>query len=334
MPARSPRACVTWLLREALRTMARDAAKRFRELVAAGHEIPYDVEEPGNGSPCRGTSRSPSASSATTPRRCSSSTRSGRRARRSNPPSSRALPRGARDRRPARRPRARRAGRDGLPVPPVDGLHRLLARRRSAGRGDRRARGRRRDQGRRDRGGRPAARPADAAWCGSSWRRRRSFAPTRSRCRPRRGPRRGPAPPAGSPPSSPRRGSSAGEAERGRRRAKPGRRRPFRRGLPPADHRASPLPGRRRGPGALRVDARGRRSLAADRDRRRPAEAGRLPPRRGRARRPDHPLARARLPLDPVRSTGQRRPRRRQARWRGRSPASRRAWSETSCSRR
>jgi hypothetical protein len=36
---------------EALRTMARDAAKRFRELVAAGHEIPYDVQESGNGSP-------------------------------------------------------------------------------------------------------------------------------------------------------------------------------------------------------------------------------------------------------------------------------------------
>jgi hypothetical protein len=36
---------------EALRTMARDAAKRFRELVAAGHEIPYDVQEPGSGSP-------------------------------------------------------------------------------------------------------------------------------------------------------------------------------------------------------------------------------------------------------------------------------------------
>jgi hypothetical protein len=36
---------------EALRTMARDAAKRFRELVEAGHEIPYDVQEPGHGSP-------------------------------------------------------------------------------------------------------------------------------------------------------------------------------------------------------------------------------------------------------------------------------------------
>ena len=36
---------------EALQTMARDAARRFRQLVAAGHEIPYDLEEPGNGSP-------------------------------------------------------------------------------------------------------------------------------------------------------------------------------------------------------------------------------------------------------------------------------------------
>jgi len=31
--------------------MARDAAKRLRELVAAGQQIPYDVEEPGSGSP-------------------------------------------------------------------------------------------------------------------------------------------------------------------------------------------------------------------------------------------------------------------------------------------
>ncbi len=31
--------------------MARDAAKRFRELVAAGEEIPYDVHESGDGSP-------------------------------------------------------------------------------------------------------------------------------------------------------------------------------------------------------------------------------------------------------------------------------------------
>jgi hypothetical protein len=39
------------VVREALQTMARDAAKRFRELVAAGGEIPYDVSESGDGSP-------------------------------------------------------------------------------------------------------------------------------------------------------------------------------------------------------------------------------------------------------------------------------------------
>jgi hypothetical protein len=38
------------VVREALKTMARDAAKRFRELVAAGEQIPYDVEESGGGS--------------------------------------------------------------------------------------------------------------------------------------------------------------------------------------------------------------------------------------------------------------------------------------------
>ena len=90
---------------------------------------------------------------------------------------------------------------------------------------------------------------------------------------------------------------SAGEAgERGW--AKPGRRRPFRGGLPPADHRASPLPGRRGGPGPLRVDARRGGPLAADRDRRRAAEAGRLPARRRLARRAGNALARARVPLD------------------------------------
>jgi hypothetical protein len=39
------------VVREALVEMARDAAKRFRELVAAGEEIPYDVRESGDGSP-------------------------------------------------------------------------------------------------------------------------------------------------------------------------------------------------------------------------------------------------------------------------------------------
>ena len=39
------------VVREALKTMSRDASKRLRELVASGHEIPYDVQEPGSSSP-------------------------------------------------------------------------------------------------------------------------------------------------------------------------------------------------------------------------------------------------------------------------------------------
>ena len=39
------------VVREGLQTMARDAAKLFRELIAGGEEIPYEVREPGNGSP-------------------------------------------------------------------------------------------------------------------------------------------------------------------------------------------------------------------------------------------------------------------------------------------
>ncbi|MEO8092877.1 MAG: hypothetical protein ABI726_09240 [bacterium] len=39
------------VVREALQTMARDAAKRFRELVRCGSELPYDVREADNGSP-------------------------------------------------------------------------------------------------------------------------------------------------------------------------------------------------------------------------------------------------------------------------------------------
>jgi hypothetical protein len=38
------------VVREGLEAMARDAAKLFRELVAGGEEIPYEVREPGNGS--------------------------------------------------------------------------------------------------------------------------------------------------------------------------------------------------------------------------------------------------------------------------------------------
>ncbi|MET0957932.1 MAG: hypothetical protein ABWZ18_05415 [Solirubrobacterales bacterium] len=42
------------VVREALEAMAFDAADRLRELIAAGEEIPYEVREPGDGSPlCR-----------------------------------------------------------------------------------------------------------------------------------------------------------------------------------------------------------------------------------------------------------------------------------------
>jgi len=39
------------VVREALEAMAFDAADRLRELIAAGEEIPYEVREPGDGSP-------------------------------------------------------------------------------------------------------------------------------------------------------------------------------------------------------------------------------------------------------------------------------------------
>ncbi len=42
------------VVREGLEAMAYDAAERLRELIAAGDEIPYEVREPGDGSPlCR-----------------------------------------------------------------------------------------------------------------------------------------------------------------------------------------------------------------------------------------------------------------------------------------
>src|SRR5687767_6093410 len=42
------------VVREGLEAVANDAAERLRDLIAAGHEIPYDVREPGDGSPlCR-----------------------------------------------------------------------------------------------------------------------------------------------------------------------------------------------------------------------------------------------------------------------------------------
>jgi hypothetical protein len=39
------------VVREGLSVMARDAARLFKQLIAAGEEIPYEVREPGNGSP-------------------------------------------------------------------------------------------------------------------------------------------------------------------------------------------------------------------------------------------------------------------------------------------
>ena len=194
------------------------------------------------------------------------------------------VPRGARDHGPAGCPQARRACRDRLPLPAVDGLHRLLARRRAPGERDRRARGRRRDAGGRDRGRRPAARAADAdgpARARDRDDRRADTVEVPAEARASEG-----AGAAGWEPTFLAAARvSAGEREPGRRRADAGRRRPRRRGLPPADHHASPLQGRRRRPGALRLDARRRQSLAADRDRRRPppARAATASPRRSSA---------------------------------------------------
>ena len=42
------------VVREGLEAMAVDAAERLRALIADGEEIPYEVHEPGDGSPlCR-----------------------------------------------------------------------------------------------------------------------------------------------------------------------------------------------------------------------------------------------------------------------------------------
>ena len=90
MPARSLRACVTWLPQRPCRrwrvTRRSASASWWRRATRS----PTTSRSRATARLCRGTSRLPSASSATTPRRCSSSTRSGRRARRSSPPSSRA----------------------------------------------------------------------------------------------------------------------------------------------------------------------------------------------------------------------------------------------------
>ena len=143
--------------------MAADAAKRFRQLVAAGHEIPYDVEEPGNGSPL--------------PRYIPLT----QRFVRDNAPalleldsfgSACAAIESAELAGPYLEEFGIKVRRMPASAPSLPGssscavcgrIHRLLARRQAAGRGDHRARGRRRDPGDRDRGRRPAARAADAA---------------------------------------------------------------------------------------------------------------------------------------------------------------------------
>ena len=266
-------------------------------------------------------------------RRCSSSTRSAPAAPRSSPPAwpapyleelGVAVPPDA--------AQARRARRHRVPVPAVGGIDGLLARRRAPGRAP-------------SRSSRPAARrPTDEIEVvvplrGLQMPTTRLELATATIVRadtvevpPRRGSRRAPASPAGSPPSWPR----------ARRRAEPrptattrpaGCRRPRRERVPAADHRhfACSRPGasgwaRMPGPEPARP-------LAADRHRRRPAAARRLPPRRGGARRPRRALAHPRLSLVALRRAGQRRPGTPRAR-RGRSPASRRAWSAASSSRR
>ena len=50
MGAKSPR-MRDLVVREGLTAMARDSARLFKGLVASGEEIPYEVREPGNGSP-------------------------------------------------------------------------------------------------------------------------------------------------------------------------------------------------------------------------------------------------------------------------------------------
>ena len=112
--------------------MARDAAERLRELIAAGEEIPYEVHEPGDGSPlCQyeplterfirdhaGQLRELDSFGAC----CAAIEAAGLAAGYLQRP---------RDRRPARAAPARRARRSGLPLPAVDGQLRLLARRRA-----------------------------------------------------------------------------------------------------------------------------------------------------------------------------------------------------------
>ena len=184
--------------------MAYDAAKCLHELIAAGEEIPYEVREPGDGSPlCRYEpltelfvrDHAGRAARARLLRRRLRRAR-GRRSRRP-------LPRADGDRGPDRAAPAGRARRRRLPLPALDRQHRLHARGRSARRRDRRA-------------AEPAATPTSArsrsssrcAACrcrspGSTSPPPRSSAPTPSTCRPRPAPATASGSRPGSPPSSP-----------------------------------------------------------------------------------------------------------------------------------
>ena len=303
MAARSLRACATWLPREALRTMARDAAKRFRELVAAGHEIPYDVQEPGNGSPLPRyvplTERfvRDHAAAAARARLVRLGVR-GDRVRRARRP----IPRGARDRRAARRQRARRAGGDRLPLPPVDGLDRLLARGRPArARRSPSSRPAVETRRRRDRGRGPAARPADAVVrlelaTATIVRADTVEVPAEARASEGAGA-------AGWEPTflaAARVSAPGGETDAEEQSRDAGARsvEAFRQLITAL--RLFQAGGVGLGPYAWTRAGAGRwRRIATGAGRPRPR---RLPPRRGRARRPGRPLARARLPLDAVRA--------------------------------
>ena len=202
---------------------------------------------------------------------------------------------------PAEAPQARGARRRRLPLPAVGRLDRLLARRGSPDARDRRARGRRRGRRGRDRGGRPASRAADAGHAARAGDR--DDRPRRHRRGARRGAglggRRRRRLGAHLPRRDPRQRRRAG---RGRRRARAGRRRARGRGLPPADHHASPVQGRRRRPRA-RTPGPARAPTAGAGS---PPGAGRPRPGGYRlaedgARRPRGVLADPRLPLDAVR---------------------------------
>ena len=202
-PARSPRACATWLLQRPCKRWPGTRQSVSASWSPRATRSRTTSKSRATARPFRATSRSPNASSETTPRRCSSSTRSARRARRSNPPTSRA-------------PTSRNSGSTSRPTPGPAPSWRGRSSCAACGRTPPTSRSTATGWARRSPSSRPEARPGTmrsrwsfrcaacrCPWFAWSWRRRRSFARIPSTCRPRRAPRRGSAPPAGSPPSSP-----------------------------------------------------------------------------------------------------------------------------------